>query len=467
MPYLEQIAFIILLAVTGFFAFRGYKRVYDNIQLGKDEDITPDFAARFKNMTLVAFGQKKMFKRVIPAFLHLMLYVAFLVTQLELLEIIADGVTGDHRALWKLLDGTAIAGLYNGIISTIEILSVLALVATVIFLIRRNALYIPRLRKPELKGWPHLDANLILYGEIVLVVCIMLMNSADAALQDIGVEKYVATPPFAVSSLLAPLWSGMSESSLVALERVGWWGHIIMVFGFLVYLPYSKHLHILFAFPNTYFAKLTPNGEMDNMPDVMHEVKSMMGLVEGAEDMPMDEEIPEFGANDVFDLSWRDVLGAYACTHCGRCTAVCPANLTGKKLSPRKVVMNVRQRAEEIGENIRANKTEYIREDRKETDTRLTKENYDDGKSLFDYITSEELHACTTCNACVEACPVLINPLDPILKMRRYEILTQSAGPADWMPMFTSIENSGSVWQIPDSRAKWTEQLASEPESGE
>ncbi|MEL6926465.1 MAG: (Fe-S)-binding protein, partial [Bacteroidota bacterium] len=301
---------------------------------------------------------------------------------------------------------------------------------------------------------------------IVLLVGIFSMNGADTVLQNMGADHYVDTGSLAVSSWLGPaLFGGFSESSLIGIERFGWWLHILTVFAFLNYLPHSKHLHILLAFPNTYYAKQEPRGEMENMPEIMNEVKSMMGLTEDNGAAPMDEELPEFGVNDIFGLSWKNMLDAYTCTECGRCTSVCPANLTGKKLSPRKILMDIRDRAEEVGKNIDANNLTFVKADAKENARQLTKENYDDGKSLFDYITREELHACTTCNACVEACPVLINPLEPILKMRRYEILTESAGPQDWVPMFTSIENSGAVWQIPDDRDKWATELKEEGDS--
>jgi heterodisulfide reductase subunit C len=308
-----------------------------------------------------------------------------------------------------------------------------------------------------MKGWPKLDGNLILIFELLLLIGIFSMNGADSVLQARGVEHYTDTGNLAVSSHLGPaLFGGLSDGALIALERFGWWLHLIMVLVFLNYLPKSKHLHILLAFPNTYFAKLQPRGEMDNMPEIMHEVKSMMGLGDdtGEADMSPEEELPEFGANDVFTLSWNNILGAYSCTECGRCTAVCPANITGKKLSPRKIMMDIRDRAEEVGRGLDSGNKEWA----KDPEQPLSKDNYDDGKSLFDYISREEIHACTTCNACVEACPVLINPLEPILKMRRYEILTESAGPSDWLPMFNSIENQGAAWAMNIDREQWTKE---------
>ncbi len=440
-----QIAFtLITLAAFGFAAYQ-FLKLRRNILLGQSEPFTGSHLVALRNMTLVAFGQSRMFSRWIPALMHFFIYAAFVVTQVELIEILIDGFTGQHRFFFPLL-----GGFYTFVISFIEILSVLALVGTIIFLIRRNALHIPRFRKEEMKGWPFKDANIILILEIFLIFFIFLMNSADMALHD---NEY----GFAVSKFLSPLWVGTSESTLHLMERIGWWGHVLVVFAFLNYLPVSKHLHILLAFPNTYFARQQPRGEMDNMPEIMNEVKSMMGLSEGEPDMS--EEIPEFGAKDVMDLSWKNLLDAYSCTECGRCTSVCPANLTGKKLSPRKILMDIRDRATEIGKKLDEGNPEYIREDLRGEGVQLSKENFDDGKNLFDYISREELHACTTCNACVEACPVLINPLDPILKMRRYEILTLSEGPQDWLPMFNAIENSGAVWSMPGERSDWVKEI--------
>jgi heterodisulfide reductase subunit C len=448
---IQQLIFSIVTISAIAYASRQFMRIRRNILLGKDEKINDHEGQRWKNVFLIAFGQKKMFKRWIPAMFHFFIYFAFLLTQIELIEIFIDGIFGVHRFFAEYL-----GGFYTFLISFIEVLSVLAFVATFVFLARRNLLKIPRFHKAEMTWWPKLDGNLILLGELALLIGIFSMNGADTVLQGIDPQHYPDTGKLAISSFLGPaIFGGWDGDFLMIVERFGWWLHILVVFAFLNYLPHSKHLHILLAFPNTFYAKLTPKGEMKNMPEVMNEVKSMMGLTEGSDEAMMEEELPEFGANDIFALSWKNILDAFTCTECGRCTSVCPANITGKKLSPRKIMMDIRDRTEEIGKNMDTNHQKFIKGNLRSESKKLTKENYDDGKSLFDYISPEELHACTTCNACVEACPVLINPLEPILEMRRYEILTQSAGPADWLPMFTSIENSGSVWQVPDERIKW------------
>jgi heterodisulfide reductase subunit C len=452
---LQPILFTLVTAAAFYFAGRQFIKIRRNILLGKDEDLPGDSGERWRNVLLISFGQKKMFKRFIPAIFHLFIYVAFLFTQIELIEILIDGFTGKHRIFAPML-----GGFYTFLVGFIEILSVLAFIATFAFLARRNLLKVPRFHKPEMKGWPTLDGNIILYLEILLLIGIFCMNGADQVLQGRGAEHYHQTGAFAVSSWLGPaLFNGLGDGALVGVERFGWWLHLLVVYGFLNYLPKSKHLHIMLAFPNTYFAKQTPKGEMENMPRIQAEVASMMNPEAAAASGEMDESELFFGANDVTSLSWKNLLDAYTCTECGRCTSVCPANLTGKKLSPRKIMMDVRDRAEEIGNNLDSGNPSFISEEKKGEGVVLSKENYADGKSLFDYISREEIHACTTCNACVEACPVLINPLDIILQLRRYEILMESAGPSDWLPLFNSMENSQAAWAVSVERDAWKSQV--------
>ncbi len=453
---IQSIIFILIAAVAFGIGGKQFMKVRRNILLGKDVKIEGNTGERWKNVFLIAFGQKKMFKRWIPAVFHFFIYAAFLFTQIELIEIFVDGIFHVHRFFAPIL-----GGLYTFILNFIEILSLLAFISTLVFLARRNLLKVPRFIKPEMEGWPKLDGNLILYGELLLLVGIFTMNGTDTLLQKLDPAHYPSTGTLAVSSWLGPmLFGGLEQSTLVILERAGWWLHILVVFAFLNYLPYSKHLHIMLAFPNTFYAKLTQKGEIENMPEIMNEVKGMMGIGDTpAEEMPMDAELPEFGANDVMGLSWKNVMDAYTCTECGRCTAECPANQTGKKLSPRKIMMDVRDRAEEIGKKLDSGSEEYIAADKKIEGVQLSKDVFADGKTLFDYISREEIHACTTCNACVEACPVMINPLDIIVELRRYEILTESKGPSDWLPLFNSIENGGAAWQMSVERDAWTKEM--------
>ena len=453
---IQPIIFGFITAATAVFSYIQYARIYKNIRLGKEDKISPETRGkRIKNTILIALGQKKMFKRPLAAFLHLFIYVAFIFTQIELIEILIDGFTGSHRFFWTTVP---LGVFYEVIISTIEVLSVLALIATIIFLARRNLLRIPRFHKDEMTGWPKLDGNIILILEIFLVFFIFTMNSADMAYTQGQAYRFV------ISDMLYPIWTSMnvSDESLVVIERIGWWGHILVVLAFLNYLPISKHLHILLAFPNVYYAKLNAKGTMTNMPEVQKEVALMFDESASFEDDAMDEEIPQFGANDVFDLSRNNILAAYSCTECGRCTSMCPASLTGKKLSPRKIMMDVRDRADEIGKNIASQNTQFIKEELKTEATVLTKENYDDGKSLFDFISEEELRACTTCNACVEACPVMINPLDIIIELRRNLILDKSESTEEWNAMFNRIENNGAPWAFArEDRDKWITELNS------
>ena len=440
---MQQAIFAIVVVLTFGIAFRKYLFLYRNIMLGTQDPIEGSKAERFKNTLFIALGQKKMFKRPLAAFLHLFIYVAFLFTQIELIEIFIDGFFGQHRFFQD-----KIGVVYTVLINFIEFLSLGTFIATLIFLSRRNLLKIPRFIKPEMQGWPKLDGNLILYSEILLVSFIFTMNSADMHLHpDLG---------FILSGQIAPIWGSVSESTLHVAERIGWWGHILVVFGLINYLPYSKHLHILLAFPNTYYARLSPKGEMKNMPEIQQEVASMFDPDAAFAEPDMDAPIPKFGVSDVFDLHWTDILAAYTCTECGRCTSVCPANITGKKLSPRKSMMDVRDRSEEIGKNIALNKTEFIDGAQQENNTKLTAQNYNDTKNLFDSITQEELLACTTCNACMEACPIMISPVDIIVELRRNAILELSQSPEEWNSMFNAIENNGAPWAFsPDDRDKW------------
>lgn len=437
MPYIPQFIFAIVAFLSIGFFLKKLMEIRRNINIGKDEKIEGSRAERLKNMTLLAFGQKKMFQNFIPAILHLFIYVAFLMTQIELIEIFIDGLTGSHRALYNVSgESSILKGLYTSIISFIEVLSVLALVGTLAFLIRRNLLKVPRLVMPEMNGWPKLDGNIILYLELLLLFGIFTMNGADTALHP---GKY----GFLVSSnIIGPMLSGLSEGTLIFLERLGWWIHILGVLGFLVYLPYSKHLHILLAFFNAYYKPLNEAGEMSNMPAIQNEIAAMFNPAAAPPELPADGVIPRFGAKDVPDLSWKSILDAYSCTECGRCTAECPANQTGKLLSPRKIMMDTRDRAEELGQ--RLNKGEDL----------------EDGKSLLDYISEEELRACTTCNACVQACPVSINPLSIITELRRYLILEESKSTEEWNLMFGNLENNQAPWQFsPMDRDKWTSEI--------
>ena len=442
MSFLPNIIFAIVLIIGVGFFVKNVKKIIRNIKLGQNVNRTDNSAARWKNMALIALGQKKMFTRPIPAILHFTLYAAFIITQIELLEIIVDGLFGTHR-FFK----TGLGGFYTFLISFIEILSLLALIATIAFLSRRNLLKLPRFNKAEMLGWPTKDANLILIMEIVLVTCIFTMNGTDEALYKLGKSHFsqeIGTFDFAISQYLSPiLFEGMSESTLHILERVGWWGHLLMVIAFLNYLYFSKHLHILLAFPNTYFADLNPKGKFDNLESVTNEVKLMMDPNADPFAAPANPDaVPaKFGASDVQDLNWVQLLNAYTCTECGRCTSSCPANITGKKLSPRKIMMDTRDRLEEVGKNIDANKGVFV----------------PDNKSLLnDYITPEELWACTSCNACVEECPINISPLSIIMDMRRYLVMEQSAAPMELNAVMTNIENNGAPWQYnQQDRVNW------------
>ena len=430
----SQIIFIIAAAAgIGLFAKR-IAGIRKNILTGREADYTDQPSVRWKNVLLLAFGQKKMFRNPLVAVLHFFVYAGFIIINIEVLEIILDGILGTHRLFAPVL-----GSLYNFLINAFEILAVLVIVSCAIFLIRRNMIKLKRFISKDLNGWPRSDANYILITEIVLMLLFLTMNATDLVLQGKGYGYYAENPTgrFIISGMLTPLYGSFNEATLVTIERTCWWLHILGILAFMNYLPYSKHLHILLAFPNAYYARLLPKGEMNNMPAVQNEVLYAMQ----PELAPADAPPPaRFGAKDVFDLSWRNLLDAYSCTECGRCSAACPATTTGKALSPRKIMMDTRDRVEETGKNIRLNGTFK-----------------DDGKSLLhDYITVEELRACTTCNACVEECPVSISPLEIILELRRSLVMEESNAPQEWNAMFNNIENNFAPWQFsPDERDKW------------
>lgn len=410
-----------------------------NILLGKDADYSDRSSERWKNVVLLAFGQKKMFRNPLVATLHLFVYVGFVIINIEVLEILIDGVFGTHRIFSKY--GGVI---YPYLINAFEFLAITVLLGCLIFLIRRNIVKVKRLASPDLNGWPRSDANYILITEIVLMALFLTMNATDTILQQRGYGHYGenATGNFFFSSLLHPLLGGLSDSALVGVERTCWWLHILGIFAFLNYLPFSKHLHILLAFPNAYFTRLQPMGKMANMPAIQNEVLyAMQPELAPANATPPDK----FGAKEATDLSWRNLLDAYSCTECGRCSAACPATITGKKLSPRKIMMSTRDRLEDIGKNIDANG-----------------EFKDDGKTLLhDYISVEELRACTTCNSCVQECPVSISPLEIILELRRSLIMEESNAPQEWNAMFSNVENNFAPWKFsPDDRDKWVSEMS-------
>ena len=440
MGYIDNILFVILIAIGfGFFAMN-VRKLTRNIKLGQDIDRSDNPGARWGNMALVALGQQKMFRKPIPAILHLIVYAGFIIINLEVLEIIIDGIFGTHRVFGFM------GGFYSFLIGAFEILAITVLFAVIAFLVRRNIIGLWRFVHSDLRGWPKSDANNILYFEIVLMTLFLLMNAADYHLQNVpgGVGHYTQAGAYPISSLIAPIFNGMPVGTVVLLERIFWWLHIAGILFFMNYLYYSKHLHILLAFPNTYFADLTPKGKFKNLESVTNEVKLMMDPnADPFAAAPADAVPAKFGASDVMDLNWVQLLNAYTCTECGRCTAACPANITGKKLSPRKIMMDTRDRVEEVGKNIDANKGVFV----------------PDNKMLLnDYITPEELWACTTCNACVEECPVSISPLSIIMDMRRYLVMEQSAAPMPLNAMMTNVENNGAPWQYSQQdRLNWKE----------
>jgi heterodisulfide reductase subunit C len=442
MQYLDNILFAVAL-ILGFGYFAGnVKKLIRNIKLGKEVNRSDRKDERWKNMAMIALGQSKMVKRPIAGLLHIIVYVGFVIINLELLEIIIDGLLGTHRVF------AFMGGFYDVLIASFEILAFLVVVAVVAFWIRRNVMKLKRFISSDLKGWPKSDANYILYFEVVLMGLFLTMNAADFHLQNLPDANavYIQAGSFPISQWIAPIFEGMSEGMVILIERMAWWLHIIGILIFLNYLYFSKHLHILLAFPNTWFADLNAKGKFDNLESVTNEVKLMMDPSADPFAAPANPDaVPaKFGASDVMDLNWVQLMNAYTCTECGRCTSACPANQTGKKLSPRKIMMDTRDRLEEVGRNLDQNKGTFV----------------DDGKSLLnDYITPEELWACTSCNACVEECPVNISPLSIIMDMRRYLVMEQSAAPMSVNAMMTNIENNGAPWQYSQmDRLNWKDE---------
>jgi ferredoxin len=438
MAFVQQIVFLVVFLGVGYVVRKRILRLRDNIRLGKKSEATGPAGERIKNVVLIAFGQKKMFKRFIPAFFHFFIYFGFLVINLEVLEFFIDGVFGTHRIFAPYLPG-----IYPVAMNIFEFLAVTVLLSCVIFLIRRNGLRISRFWSAEMTSWPRLDANLILSIEIILMLAILTMNASDQILQ--VREQHETTGRLFFSSFLVPLFDSLSNPTLVFIERFAWWFHILGIFAFVIYITYSKHLHIFMAFPNTYYANPEAKGHIRNMPVVTREVRSMLGLTPATEAITPAEP-GRFGAKDINDLSRTHLMSAYACTECGRCTSECPANLTGKKLSPRKIMMDTRDRMDEVGRSLDSGGS-----------------GLNDGKTLLgDYITKEEINACTSCNACVEACPVMINPLEIILELRRYVAMEESGSPAQWNSMFQNIETSFAPWKFPPSdRFNWANELRS------
>ncbi|MFY0644119.1 MAG: (Fe-S)-binding protein [Bacteroidia bacterium] len=434
MQYLEQIVFLVALLIGVFFFVKSVKRIRTNINMGRDLDLSDNKAQRWKNMARIALGQSKMVVRPIAGVLHIIVYAGFILINLEVLEIIIDGLFGTHRVL------SFLGPVYDLAIGFFEILAIGVLLACVLLLARRWIQRIPRFHSAEMKGWPSKDATYILLIEIVLMSALLLMNASEQSLFSIQDTTAVLHGSYPISQFLTPLFHGVSADGLHLYERLFWWLHIIGILLFLNYVPYSKHLHIFLAFPNTYYGRLNPAGQFENMPEVTNEVRLMLDPSAADPNAPPPEK---FGVNDITDLSWKNLLDAYTCTECGRCTSSCPANLTGKKLSPRKVMMDTRDRMEELGAAKATNGADHT-----------------DGKSLHDYISKEELWACTTCNACVEACPVNINPVEIIYGMRQFLVMEKADAPNELNMMNSNIENNQAPWQFsPTDRANWTKEL--------
>lgn len=439
MHIILQVAFVALLAVAGWLFTKKIQEIRRNILLGRDENFSDNPSQRWRNLLLLAFGQKKMFKNPLVAIMHFIIYAGFIIINIEVLEIVLDGILGTHRLFYS----ETTAALYRFMINVFEWLAVGVIAVCVVFLARRNLIKLKRFISKDLNGWPRSDANYILVTEIVLMTLFLTMNATDRALQLQGAAHYQDTGAFIISGGLSNIFTGMNEATLIGIERSAWWLHIIGILAFLNYLPYSKHLHIMLAFPNAYYARLDAAGKMTNMENVQNEVKYMM-QPELAPPPNGDAQPMKFGAKDVMDLSWRNLLDAYSCTECGRCSAACPATQTGKLLSPRKIMMDTRDRLEAVGKNINENGSFK-----------------EDGKTLLhNYISVEELRACTTCNACVEECPVSISPLDIILQLRRSLVMEDSNAPQEWNAMFGNIENNFAPWKFsPDERDKWVSEM--------
>jgi len=446
--FIGQLTFALLLGVAVFLFARRIREVRRNIRLGRGIDLTDRPGKRWATMARVALGQSKMVVRPVAGVMHILIYVGFILINIEVLEILIDGLCGTHRVFAPFL-----GGFYDVLIGSFEWLAFGVLLACIVFLIRRNVLPITRFRSPEMTGWPKNDANIILVVEVLLMFAFLSMNAADSIAQARGLDHYVAAGSFPVSQWLQPLYAGFSDSGIVGVERGAWWFHIVGILAFLVYIPYSKHFHIFLAFPNTWYSDLTPAGRLDNMAAVKKEVDLMMSgdpfaaPTEPAGDVPA--EPARFGAKDVQDLTWKQLMEAYSCTECGRCTSVCPANTTGKLLSPRKIMMDTRDRVEEVGQAIDAAGGSW---------------GEGDGKALLgNYISEEELWACTSCQACLEACPININPMGIILDMRRSLIMEDSNAPEAITSMFNNVENNGAPWAFPATdRGKWADELATE-----
>ena len=442
LPYIPNIIFSTFFIVSVCFFINNVRKLYRNINLGIPINRSDKKKQRWSQMFRIAFGQSKMIDKPIVGLLHIVVYLGFLVINIELLEILADGFLGTHRVFAPYL-----GSFYNFLIGFFEIFAILVIVSVIVFLIRRNVIKIKRFWNDEMKGWPKNDANLILYIEIVLMTLFLTMNGSDLWLQiNSNDPHYISVGSFPISQFLLPLFDSFSVNSVILIERSAWWLHIIGIFLFLNYLYYSKHLHILLAFPNTYYANLESKGKFSNLESVTNEVKIMLDSNADPFANPSNnQEISKFGASDVFDLSKIQLLNSYTCTECGRCTSECPANQTGKKLSPRKIMMDTRDRIEEVGRNIDKNNGEFK----------------PDGKELLNnYITSEELWACTSCNACVEACPIGIDPLSIIMDMRRYLVMEKSAAPSELNNMMTNIENNGAPWPFNQmDKLNWKNEL--------